>query len=174
MSEDEVDVADLLAHGRVVGAEAEARELVGAEMSGDGLEAVVAAAGPVFAVAESAKLKIKVIADHKNVLGGNFVEVGEGLDGLAGFVVEGLRFDEDGASLLQPDGAEFGLLPVKLMDFGVKIQRQEAEVVAGEVVLSAGITEADDETHIYIIKRTLRFCKDHMRGLNIIIAQSCQ
>ena len=60
------------------------------------------------------------------------------------------------------------------MDFGVKIQRQEAEVVAGEVVLSAGITEADDETHIYIIKRTLRFCKDHMRGLNIIIAQSCQ
>ena len=100
MSEDEVDVADLPAHGEVVGAEAEARELVGAEMSGDGLEAIVAAAGPVFAVAESAKLKIKVIADHKNVLGGNFVEVGEGLDGLAGFVVEGLRFDKNGASLL--------------------------------------------------------------------------
>ena len=100
MSEDEVDIADLLAHGRVVGAEAEARELVGAEMGGDGFEAVIAAAGPVFAVAESAELKIKVITDHEDVFGGNFVEVGEGLDGLAGFVVEGLRFDENGASLL--------------------------------------------------------------------------
>ena len=147
MSEDEVDVADLLAYGEVVGAETEARKLVGAEMGGDGFETVVAAAGPVFAVAESAKLKIKVITDYKNVFGSDLVEAGEGLDGLAGFVVEGLRFDENGASLLQPDGAEFGLLPVKLMDFGVKIQRQEAEVMAGEVVLSAGITEADDETH---------------------------
>lgn len=162
MSEDEVDVADLLTHGGVVGAETEARKLVGAEMGGDGFEAVIAAAGPAFAVAEGAKLKIKVITDHENVLGGNLVEVGEGLDGLAGFVVEGLRFDEDGVSLLQPDGAELGFLPVKLMDFGVKIQRQEAEVMAGKVVLSAGIAEADDETHSYIIKRTSRFCKDHM------------
>ena len=149
MSEDEVDVADLLAHGGVVGAETEARELVGAEMSGDGFEAVIAAAGPVFAVAEGAELKIKVVTDHENVLGGDFVEVDEGLDGLAGFVVEGLGLDEDGASLLQPDGAEFGFLPAKLMDFGVKIQRQEAEVVAGEVVLSAGIAETNDEAHIF-------------------------
>ena len=147
MPENEVDVADLLTDGGVVGAETKARELVGAKVSGDGFEAVITATGPVFAVAESAKLKIEVITDHENVLGGNLVEVGEGLDGLARFVVEGLRFDENGASLLQPDGAEFGLLPVKLMNFGVKIQRQEAEVMAGEVVLSAGITEADDETH---------------------------
>ena len=100
MSEDEVDVADLLAYGEVVGAETEARKLVGAEMGGDGFEAVIAATGPVFAVAESAKLKIEVITDHENVLGGNLVEVGEGLDGLARLVVEGLRFDENGASLL--------------------------------------------------------------------------
>ena len=100
MSENEVDVADLLAYGEVVGAETEARELVGAEMGGDGFEAVIAAAGPVFTVAEDAKLKVKVITDHENVLGGNLVEVGEGLDGLARFVVEGLRFDENGAPLL--------------------------------------------------------------------------
>ena len=162
MPKDKVDVADLLTYGEVVGAETEARELVGAEMSGDRLEAVIAAAGPMFAVAESAKLKIKVITDYENVLGGNLVEVGKGLDGLARFVVEGLRFDENGASLLQPDGAEFGFLPAELMDFGVKIQRQEAEVVAGEVILSAGITEADDETHSYIIKRTLRIYKGYM------------
>lgn len=151
MSENEVDVADLLAYGEVVGAETEARELVGAEMGGDGFEAVIAAAGPVFTVAEDAKLKIKVITDHEDVLGSDLVEASEGLDGLTGFVVEGLGFDEDGASLFQPDGAEFGLLPVKLMDFGVKIQRQEAEVVAGEVVLVAWVAEADDETHGYII-----------------------
>ena len=93
MPKDKVDVADLLAYGEVVGAETEARELVGAEMSGDGLEAVIAAAGPVFAVAESAELKIKVVTDHEDVLGGDLVEAGEGLDGLAGFVVEGLRFE---------------------------------------------------------------------------------
>lgn len=149
MSEDEVDVADLLAYGGVIGAEAEARELVGAEVGGDGFEAVIAAAGPVFAVAEGAKSEVKIVANHENVLGGDFVEVGEGLDGLAGFVVEGLGLDENGASLLQPDGAEFGFLPVKLMDFGVKIQCQEAEVVAGEVVLSAGIAETNDEAHIF-------------------------
>ena len=99
MSEDEVDVADLLAHGRVVGAETEARELVGAEMSGDGFEAVIAAAGPVFAVTEGAELKIKIITNYENVLGGDLVEVDESLDGLAGFVVEGLRFNEDGVPL---------------------------------------------------------------------------
>ena len=100
MPENEVNVADLLTDGGVVGAETEARKLVGAEMGGDGFEAVIAAAGPVFAVAESAKLKIKVITDHEDALGGDLVEAGEGLDGLAGFVVEGLRFDEDGISLL--------------------------------------------------------------------------
>ena len=100
MSEDEVDVADLLAYGEVVGAETEARELVGAEMGGDGFEAVITAAGPVLTVAERAKLKIKVITDHENVFGGDLIEAGEGLDGLAGFVVEGLRLDENGASLL--------------------------------------------------------------------------
>ena len=149
MSEDEVDVADLLAYGGVIGAEAEARELVGAEMSGDGFEAVIAAAGPVFAVAKGAKSEVKVVANHENVLGGNLVKAGEGWDGLAGVVIEGLGLDEDGASLLQPDGAEFGFLPVKLMDFGVKIQRQEAEVMAGEVVLSARIAETNDEAHIF-------------------------
>ena len=60
------------------------------------------------------------------------------------------------------------------MNFGVKIQRQKAEVMASEVVLVAWVAKADDETHSYIIKRTLRFCKDHMGGLVIIIAQSCQ
>ena len=97
----------------------------------------------------SASDEIKVITDHENVLRGDLVEVGEGLDGLAGFVVESLGLDEDGISLLQPDGAEFGFLPAELMDFGVKIQRQEAEVMAGEVVLSAGIAETNDEAHIF-------------------------
>ena len=151
MPENEVDVADLLTDGGVVGAETEAWELVGAKVSGDGFEAVIAAAGPVFAVAESAKLKIKVITDHENIFGDDLVKAGEGLDGLAGFVVEGLRFDENGASLLQPDGAEFGFLPAELMNFGVKIQRQKAKIVASEVVLVAWVTEADDETHGYII-----------------------
>ena len=151
MPENEVNVADLLTDGGVVGAETKARELVGAKVSGDGFEAVITAAAAVFAVAKGAELKVKIIANHEDVLGSDFIEASEGLDGLTGFVVEGLRFDENGASLFQPDGAEFGLLPVKLMDFGVKIQRQEAEVVAGEVVLVAWVAEADDETHGYII-----------------------
>ena len=151
MSEDKVDVADLLTDGGVVGAEAKARELVGAKVSGDGFEAVVATAAAVFAVAKGAELKVKIIANHEDVLGSDLVEAGEGLDGLTGFVVEGLGFDEDGAPLFQPDGAEFGFLPAELMDFGVKIQRQKAEIVASEVVLVAWVAEADDETHGYII-----------------------
>ena len=151
MPENEVDVADLLTDGGVVGAETEARELVGAKVSGDGFEAVITAAAAVFAVAKGAELKVKIIANHEDVLGSDLVEASEGLDGLTGFVVEGLGFDENGASLLQPDGVEFGFLPAELMDFGVKIQRQKAEIVASEVVLVAWVTEADDETHGYII-----------------------
>ena len=164
MSEDEVDDADLLVYGEVVGAETEARELVGAEISGDGFEAVIAAAGPVFAVAEGAKLKIKVITDHENVFGGDLIEAGEGLDGLAGFVVEGLRFDENGASLLQPDGAEFGPLPVKLMDFGVKIQRQEAEVMAGGVGFWGWGNGAGVGGDRVIIKKTIMRFAGTIRG----------
>lgn len=48
--------------------------------------------------------------------------MGEGLGGGTDFVVEGLRFDEDGASLFEEDGVVFGGgLPGVVFDFGVVV-----------------------------------------------------
>lgn len=37
------------------------------------------------------------------------------------------------------------------MGFGIKIQSKKAEIVASEIVIGAGIAEADEELHEFII-----------------------
>lgn len=70
---------------------------------------------------------------------------------MAGFVVESLRFEENAVAFFEPEGVEFGLFPGEIVDFGVKIEGEEAEIVAGEVVFVAGVAEANDEFHGVII-----------------------
>lgn len=62
-----------------------------------------------------------------------------------------MGFDKNPVAVFEPEGVEFGFLPGEIFDFGIKIKCQEAEVVASEVVFWAGVAEADDEFHRYII-----------------------
>lgn len=48
-------------------------------------------------------------------------------------------------------------MPGEIFDFGIKIECQEAEVVAGEVVFRAGIAEANDKFHESIITFSAQF-----------------
>ncbi len=43
----------------------------------------------------------------------------EFLNGAAGFVVKILGFDQDTVVIFCPDGAEFGFLPVEIVNFGI-------------------------------------------------------
>ena len=106
----------------------------------------------MLAFADGAEFEVEVVTDAEDVFGRDFVEVGEVSDCGADVVVESLGFDEDGASLFFPDGVEFFVrFPFEIVDFEVKIKGEKAEVVAGEVVLAAGVAKGDDEVHGYII-----------------------
>lgn len=135
MAKDEIDIADLggglslsvameiVAEVEVVvSAEAEAGEVFSAEVGDDGFEAIIAASGAFLAEAELAEGEIEVVADHEDVGGSDFVKTSESLDGLARIIVEILGFDEGGVGGFEPEGAEFGLLPGKIMSFGIKIE----------------------------------------------------
>lgn len=150
-AEDEFDVAEGAAEVGIVSAETEAGEVGGVEVASDGFEAVVAAAGAVEAVANFSEGEVEIVADDEEVARREFVEVEEGADGLAGFVVESLGFDEEAVAVFEPKGIEFRFLPIKMMDFGVKVKSEKTEIMAGEVVFVAGVAEADDEFHGVII-----------------------
>lgn len=150
-AEDEIDVAKFLAEFVVPCAEAKTWKIGGAEIFGDGFEAVVAAGAAFGAVAEAVERQVKIVADDEDVFERDFVEIDEFGDGAAGIIVKSLRFDEDLIAVFEPEGVELRFLPGEILDFGIKIKRQEAEVVASEVVFWARIAEADDEFHRYII-----------------------
>lgn len=150
-AEDEFDVAEGVAEVGVVGAEAEAGEVGSVEVASDGFETVVAAAGTVEAVADFSEGEVEIVADDEEVARGEFVEVEEGTGGLAGFVVEGLGFNEEAVAVFEPEGIEFWFLPIKMMDFSVKVKSEKAEIVAGKVVFVARVAEADNEFHGAII-----------------------
>lgn len=110
------------------------------EIFGDGLEAVVAAATAFGAVAEAAEREIEIVADDEDVFEGDFVEIDEFGDGATRVVVKSLGLDEDFVAGFQPEGVELGLLPgLEAVYCGIKIEGEEAEVVAGKVVFWAGI-----------------------------------
>lgn len=111
MTEDKVDVADLGAE-RVIGAEAEAGEVFGAEVGDDGFETVATAATAFFTEANLTKIEIEVVADDEDVFGRDFVKMREGLDGFAGIVIEVLGFDKDIVAGFEPECAKFRLFPV--------------------------------------------------------------
>lgn len=63
-----------------------------------------------------------------------------------------MRFNKDGIVGFVPEGVVFGLFPIKMMDFGIKIEQKEAEVVASEIIFWAGVAEADDEIHKIMVQ----------------------
>ena len=143
--EDEVGVAELLSSGGV-GAEAEAGELVGTEVFDDGFQAIVAAGGAGGAEANGAEGEGEIVAGDESLFEGDFVEVDDLADGATDFVVETGGFDEEGVAYFGDLSVEFFVgLPGEAQGFGVEVEGEEAEVVAGEVVLRAGVAEGEDE-----------------------------
>lgn len=112
------------------------------------------------AVADFSEGEVEIVADDEEIARGEFVEVEEGADGLTGLVVEGLGFDEEAVAVFEPEGIEFWFLPIKMMDFCVKVKSEKTEIVAGKVVFVAGVAEADDEFHGVIITDLERFGED--------------
>lgn len=100
----------------------------------DGFEAVIGASGTVLAVADGAEGELEVVANDEDILGCEFVKPGKSGDGEAGIVVESLRFDENGVTILAPESVKFGLLPVELVEFGIEIERQKAVIMARKIV----------------------------------------
>lgn len=121
------------------------------EMLRDGFEAIITSAGASEAIASGAEVELEVIAKDENIGRWDFVKMGESLDGLAGIIIKSLRFEEDLVAVFEPESVHFGLLPVEMVDFGIKIKRQKPEIMASEIIFWAGITEADDEFHEDII-----------------------
>lgn len=117
----------------------------------DGFEAIITSAGASEAIASGAEVELEVIAKDENIGRWDFVKMGESLDGLAGIIIKSLRFEEDLVAVFEPESVHFGLLPVEMVDFGIKIKRQKPEIMASEIIFWAGITEADDEFHEDII-----------------------
>lgn len=68
-----------------------------------------------------------------------------------GIIIKSLRFDEKNVAKFEPNSIKFGFLPIKLMDFSVKVEQKEAKIMTREIVFWAGIAEANDELHGFII-----------------------
>lgn len=118
-TEDKLRVAESSADVGIIRADTEAGEIASAEGGSDGFEAVIAATGAFGAVADLAEIKVKIVADDEEVGEAKFVKMDEFLDGATGIVIEILGFDEDAVAIFSPEGAEFGLLPVEVVDFGI-------------------------------------------------------
>lgn len=142
--EDEVDVAELCAELGVVSAEAEAGEIVGAEVVRNGFEAVVAATGAFGAVADGLERQVEIVADGEDVGGVDFVVIGEISDGEAGVVVEIAGFEENAVAIFEPDAVHFGVFPGEIVDFGIKIQGETAEIMARPVINISRVSESDN------------------------------
>ncbi len=64
LPQDKIDISKLLPYWGVVSAETQARKAFGAELLGNRLEPVIAAAATMLAVANFAKIKIKIITNY--------------------------------------------------------------------------------------------------------------
>lgn len=147
-TEDKLCITEGLADVGVIRPNAEAGEIARAEGGGNGLKTIVAAAGPFGAVADLTEFEVKIITDDENIVGSEFVKMDEFLDGAPGFVVEILGLDEKIIAGFGPESAKFGFfLPAEIMNFGVQIEGQKANVVTGEIIFCARVAETDEKFH---------------------------
>lgn len=146
-TEDKLCITEGLTDVGIIRANAEAGEIARTESSGNGLKAIVAAAGAFGAVADLTEFEVKIITDDEEIAGSEFVKMDEFLDGAPGFVVEILGLDEKIIAGFGPESAKFGFLPAGFMNFGVQIEGQKANVVTGEIIFCARVAETDEKFH---------------------------
>ena len=131
-----IHVAEAFAEVVVGGAEAEAREIVGAKVRNSRFEAIIAARTAPLAVADFAKFEVKIVANDEKILGLEFVIMSKRFETLTDFVIKRLRLNEEFVTVFEILNIKFVIeFPVKAVNFGIKISRQKAEVVAGKIVL---------------------------------------
>ncbi len=147
VAEDEVDIAELLTKVRIVSTQPQAWEFGSMEVIRDRFEPVVAATRAFGAVANGGERQIEVIAKHQNVGGGEFVKMEELLYREPNFIIKCLRFDKNMIAGFKPKSVHFGLLPFEMVNFGIKIQGEKAEIVARKIILVAWVAKTDDEFH---------------------------
>jgi len=116
-------------------------------------EAIIAGTAALLSGSEGAERQVKIVADNEDIRGGiEFVEFDEFGDGFADAVVEGLGFDKDNIICSGGVGEEFGFgFEGEIVDFGIKIESEKAEIVAGKVIFPAWIAKTDDEFHKHIV-----------------------
>lgn len=146
-TEDKLCITEGLTDVGIIRANAEAGEIARTESSGNGLKAIVAAAGAFGAVADLTEFEVKIITDDEDIAGSELVKMDEFLDGAPGFVVEILGLDEKIIAGFSPESAKFGFLPAEIMNFGVQIEGQKANVVTGEIIFCARVAETDEKFH---------------------------
>jgi len=112
----------------------------------NGFEAVAAAGGSGGAVAELAEGESEIVADDEDIFQGYFVEIDDGREGDAGEIVVRAGFNEESVVVLgYARGEFFAGSEGERMGASKKIESEEAEIVAGEVVLLAGVAEGENE-----------------------------
>lgn len=150
-TKDEFDIAKGGTEAAIVSAKTKTWKIGATEMASDGFESIIATTGAFGAIADFSEWEVEVIANYKDIARGDFVKIKEFTNGMARFVIKGLRFDEESVAIFEPEGVKFRFLPVEMVDFGIKIKGEEAEIMPSEVVFGARVAETDDEFHDEII-----------------------
>ena len=141
-------VADHFAGLAATDADFKARKDIGPEMLNDGFDPIVTTRRAFFAEAERAERQGDIVVDDQHLFGWPLVEGEDLVNGAAAQVHKRLRFQQNRAA-----AGEFGEVALPLRSRlesrafcgGQAIQYHESHVVAGVLVLLAGVAEADDE-----------------------------
>ena len=138
-------------------------------MGDDVLDAVVTAGGAGGPHPQLAHREGHVIVDHKHMVGGDLIELHRLMDSLTGKVHISLRLHHQ--TLLPAEandvvgGLEFHLIELHVQLLRQQVHREKAHVVAGMLILLAGIAQAHDEP----VHRSAGFFKDHRKFLLVCL-----
>lgn len=97
-----------------------------------------------------AKVEVEIVADDEEIGWRYFIERTNGGESLTNFIIEGLGFDIEAIDgrVVVDLGVEFGVVfESELIKLGVKIEGEEAKVVACEIVILARVAKTDDNLH---------------------------
>ena len=130
-------------------ADLDARELVGAAEIDNVLQPLLTAVRAFAADADHADVEGDVIRQYNNLLGRNFVEIHRLGDRLTAEVHVGGRLHQQTALAADPrladGGLEFDLVDLHTQLLGDIVDGDEARVMAGALILLAGVAESDDD-----------------------------
>lgn len=125
---------------------------VAAEVSVEGLDAVIACVAAADARAYGADWQHQLVVDDQKITGREFIKIRQRTRCHAGVIIKGRRFDEQDLFACARDfgdvSLEFGLCSEGASLFAsVRIQKAPADIVARFGVFSAGVALREDDFH---------------------------